>query len=103
VEVVVLDVEGVMVVVDVVETIGIQGTMMVLPMKTDMVEATDAQKKEMELDVVGLLVDTVVIAVEATAMVVIQVTLKDHARTMTVTVEQRTGKLAFLIVCLVLY
>lgn len=93
-EVVVVAVEVVLVVVEAVDTTGITGTMVLLLMKTDMVEdTTDALKKEMELDVVGLLVDTVVGAVEATAMV-IQVTLNAQEGTLSVTVELVMGKLA---------
>lgn len=71
------------------------GTMMLLLVRTDMVEATDALKKEMEVDAVGLLVDTVVVvvAVEATTMESL-VTLNVHVGTMTARVEQFTGKQA---------
>lgn len=89
-----VDVEVVMVVAEVVDSTGIPGTVMLLPMKTDMVEDTDAQKKEMEQDVVGLLVDTEGVVVEASTMV-IQVTLNAHVGTLSVTVEQVMGKQAF--------
>lgn len=89
-----VDVEVVMVVAEVVDSTGIPGTLMLLPMKTDMVEDTDAQKKEMEQDVVGLLVDTEGVVVEASTMV-IQVTLNAHVGTLSVTVEQVMGKQAF--------
>lgn len=88
-----VDVEVVMVVAEVVDSTGIPGTLMLLPMKTDMVEDTDAQKKEMEQDVVGLLVDTEGVVVEASTMV-IQVTLNAHVGTLSATVEQVTGKQA---------
>jgi hypothetical protein len=60
------------------DTTGIRETMVLLLMET---EATDARKKEMERDVVGMLVDP---AVEE-----IQVTL---VGTLTVTVEQVTER-----------
>jgi hypothetical protein len=70
--------EGVTVVVttvrELVDTTGIRETMMLLLVDTAF---TDARKKEMERDVVGMLVDT--------AVEVIQVTL---VGTLTVTVEQ---------------
>ena len=68
---------------------------MLLLMRTDMVEATDALKKEMEVDAVGLLVDTVVVvvAVEDTTMESLA-TLNAHVGTMTARVEQLTGKQA---------
>lgn len=89
-----VDVEVVMVVAEVVDSTGIPGTVMLLPMKTDMVEDTGAQKKEMEQEVVGLLVDTEGVVVEASTMV-IQVTLNAHVGTLSVTVEQVMGKQAF--------
>lgn len=91
---VVEDAVVVSVVEEVVDSTGIPGTMMVLVMKTDLAEATDPLKKEMEQDAVGLLVDTVVVvvvAVEASAMES-QVTLNAHGETLNATVGQVTGK-----------
>ncbi|KAL0760440.1 hypothetical protein Bca101_076590 [Brassica carinata] len=72
-------VEYVVALVGVVDSKGSPGTTMVLLMKTDTLEATDAHK-EMERDVVGLWVDTVVVvvAMEASAVESRVVTLNAH-------------------------
>lgn len=76
-----------------VDSTGSPGTMMVLLMKTDMLEATDALRKEMERDVVGLWVDTVAVVVDVEASTVeSRVTLNAHVGTLTARVEQVTGK-----------
>ena len=82
VEHVVVDVIGV------VDSTGSQGTMMVLLTKMDMLEVTDALRKEMERGVVGLWVDTVAVVVDVES----RVTSYAHVGTLTARVEQLTGK-----------
>lgn len=71
---------------EVVDSTGSPGTVMLLLMRTGTLEATDALKEEM----LGDVVDTV----DAVVATEILVTWSAHAGTMSVTVEQLTGKAA---------